>query len=254
VRRKKMARKNKTVLAACLLFLAGAVIAGETAKEIIRRVDEKASVTTSRTVLSMLIYPDRAGTEHRTFKLLAYGRGENESYMEFLEPKSIKGLKLLSLGDDQWIYFASTGRRRKIATSARAKKQPVQGVGGDFSYEDLGGGSLGEKYSFTVLEDGKREWTLEGAPRKDDSVYSRIIVTVDKARYLTSKIEYYTEEEGHYKDLVLEDVTMLGGRETAAKMTMLNHDRGSKTVVLVHEASYDLLLEEKYFNPARFFK
>lgn len=249
-----MVRQKIARLAACWLFLAEAVFAGETAEEIIRTVDEKAAVTTSRTELSMLIYPDAASTEHRVLKLLTYGRGDDESYMEFLEPASIKGLKLLSLGGDQWIYFASTGRRRKIATSARAKKQSVQGVGGDFSYEDIGGGRLENKYSFTILESGKREWALEGLPKEGDSVYTRIVVSVDKARYLARKIEYYTEEEGHYKDLVMEDVKELGGRETATKMTMLNHDRGSKTVVLIHEAHYDLALEEKYFNPARFFR
>jgi hypothetical protein len=246
---------KKTVwLAAGWLLLAGLLSAEETAEEIIRKVDEKAAVDTSRSELSMLIYPDAAGSEHRVLKVLAYGRGEEESYMEFLEPKSIKGLKLLSLGDDQWIYFASTGRRRKIATSSSAKKQSVQGVGGDFSYEDLGGGRLDEKYGFTILESGKQEWALEGLPREEDSVYSRIVVYIEKESYLTRKIEYYTAEEGHYKDLVMEDVKMLGGRETATRMTMLNLDRGSKTVVVIHEADYDLALDEKYFNPARFYK
>jgi hypothetical protein len=241
-------------LTACWLLLAGALFAQETAEEIIRKVDEKAAADTSRSELSMLIYPDALSKEHRVLKVLAYGRGEEESYMEFLEPRSIKGLKLLSLGDDQWIYFASTGRRRKIATSSSAKKQSVQGVGGDFSYEDLGGGKLDEKYGFTILSSGKKEWALEGRPREEDSVYSRIVVYIEKESYQTLKIEYFTEEEGHYKDLIMEDVKMMGGRETATRMTMLNLDRGSKTVVLIHEADYDLALEDKYFNPARFFK
>jgi len=249
-----MMRKKIIWLAAAWLLMAGLLFAEETAEEIIRKVDEKAAADTSRSELSMLIYPDARGDEHRVLKVLGYGRGEEESYMEFLEPRSIKGLKLLSLGDDQWIYFASTGRRRKIATSSKAKKQSVQGVGGDFSYEDLGGGKLDEKYSFTILESGREQWALEGLPKEEDSVYSRIVVHIDKESYITRKIEYYTEEEGHYKDLVMEDVKMMGGRETATRMTMLNLDRDSKTVVVIHDADYDLPLEEKYFNPARFFK
>ena len=104
------------------------------------------------------------------------------------------------------------------------------------------------------LQSGREEWTLEGLPKEEDSVYSRIVVYIEKESYLTSKIEYFTEEEGHYKDLLMEDVKMMGGRETATRMTMLNLDRDSKTVVLIHQAEYDLPLEEKYFNPARFFK
>jgi hypothetical protein len=249
-----MTNKKLIWLAAGWLLAAGLLFAEETAEEIIRKVDEKAAVDTSRSELSMLIYPDAQSKEYRELKVLGYGRGDEESYMEFLEPRSIKGLKLLSLGDDQWIYFASTGRRRKIATSSSAKKQSVQGVGGDFSYEDLGGGSLDEKYEFTILESGKKEWALEGLPKEEDSVYSRIVVYIEKESYQTLKIEYYTEEEGHYKDLVMEDVKMMGGRETATRMTMLNFERGSKTVVVIHSADYDLPLEDKYFNPARFYK
>ena len=101
----------------------------EDALSIIRKVDEKQWIETSKSELSMLVFPE-AGDENtfKEFKVISYGRGNEDSYMEFLYPRTIKGLKLLSKGDDQWIYFASTGRRRKIASSLQSKKQSVKGV------------------------------------------------------------------------------------------------------------------------------
>jgi hypothetical protein len=236
--------------AAFLPLRAGA----QDATEIIRRVDEKGWSESSETEMSMIVYPDsRDEGNHRDMTVLAYGRGEDDSYMEFLSPRSIKGLKLLSLGDDQWVYFASTGRRRKIAQSSESKKESVRGVGGDFSYEDLGGGSWEEKYSFAIRDSSRDGWVLEGRSLKQDAVYERVVVHVDKD-YLVSQVEYYTEEEGHYKDLALEEVRKIGGRDVATRMTMINHDERSKTVILIHDARFDTAIDQKYFDPARFYR
>jgi hypothetical protein len=237
------------------ILLISSVYSDEDALSIIRKVDEKQWIETSKSELSMLVFPD-AGDEKtvREFTVLTYGRGTEDSYMEFLSPRSIKGLKLLSRGDDQWIFFASTGRRRKIASSSKSKKQSVRGVGGDFSYEDLGGGKLEEKYAFTIIKKSKNEWILDGKPKKEESVYSRIVVYVVKSNYLVSMIEYYTEEEGHYKDLMMEEVKRISGRETATRMVMINHEKESKTVVILLSAEYDISIDEKYFNPTRFYQ
>lgn len=243
-----------TMLSVFLVFFVSSVYSEEDALSIIRKVDEKGSIKTSKSELSMLVYPDAGDDENvRNFRVLSYGKGDADSYMEFLSPRTIKGLKLLSKGGDQWVYFASTGRRRKIASSAKSKKQSVKGVGGDFSYEDLGGGKLEEKYSFEIQKSGKTEWVLKGEPLKEDSVYSEVRIYVDKSGYLISKIEYYTKEEGRYKDLTMDEIKVMSGREIATKMTMMNHDKGSKTVVIIHHAEYDIPIDEKYFNPARFY-
>ena len=230
------------------------VFAVEDAHTIIQKVDERQSVTTSWSELSMLVYPEADDTENvREFRLVTYGKGDDDTYVEFLSPRSIRGLKLLSKGDDQWIYFASTGRCRKISSNAQSKRQSVRGVGGDFSYEDLGGGKLQEKYSFKLLESIDKEWVLEGTPKKAESVYARIVILVQKESYLVNRIEYYTEEEGHYKDLIMEDVRSMGGREIATRMTMLNHEKSSKTVMIIHSARHNVPINDKYFNPTRFY-
>ncbi len=241
-----------TILAMLCAVTGIEALAQESAQAIIRKVDEKAAVETSITKMSMLIFPYVNDKEnYRDLKVLAYGQGSEDSYMEFISPKSIKGLRILSKVGDQWIYFPSTGRVRKIA--AKSKKESVKGVGGDFSYEDLGGGTLEEKYNITILRNEADQWVLEGTP-KEESVYSKIILFVNKSDYLVPKIEFYTPGEGHYKDLIQSDVKVMNGKEMPTVMTMMNYDKESKTIVIIHEAQYDVPIDEKYFNPMRFFQ
>ncbi len=244
---------KKLGIAAVLGCLFTLGLAAQDALTIIRAVDAKEHSDTSRSEMNMITYPDMHDANNkREFTVASYSRGADDEYMEFLAPKTIKGLRVLGRGDDNWVYFPSTGRTRKIA--GKSKKESVQGVGGDFSYEDIGGGTLEKKYDFRLMNDDAKTWVLEGMSKKPDSVYSKIVITVDKTSSLTRKIEFYTREEGHYKDLVFADVKVLGGRETSTRMTMTNLSKESKTEVIIRAAEYDIPIDDKYFNPSRFNK
>jgi len=247
----------KKIIPTSIIFLIAfsltvSIIAQEDALSIIRKVDEMGKTNTSIAKMSMLTFPySEDNSNYRDMKVLAYGKGDDDSYMEFISPKSIKGLRILSREGDQWVYFPSTGRVRKIA--AKSKDQSVRGVGGDFSYEDLGGGSMEEKYTFKILDSDKKSWTLEGVPIKE-SAYSKIIVVINKDNYMTPKVEFHTAEDGHKKDLISEEFKTISGRLMPTRMTMTNLIKQSKTVVIIHEAEYDVPIDDKYFNPMRFYK
>jgi len=250
-----MNRTIKIVVVATVFVLVtfSSAFADEDAREIIREVERRQSTETSKAELSMLVYPDAGDSGNvREFKVISYGRGEEDSYMQFIEPRSIKGLSILSRGGDQWVYFSSTGRVRKIA--GKSKKQSVRGVGGDFSYEDLSGGNWEEKYDFRISSSDSKQWVLEGTPKERDSVYSRVLISIDRQRYLATKIEYYTEEEGHYKDLDMSEIKEMGGREVPTRMVMKNYDKNSMTVIITHAMQHDVPIDDKYFNPTRFYK
>lgn len=239
-------------LSLLLLIFGGITYATGEADTIIKTAMEKQKTETSKSRLSMMIYPDADNTKnYRHFQILSYAKGEEASYIEFLDPKSIKGLRILSRGEDQWIFFPSTGRVRKIG--GKSKDESVQGVGGDFSYEDLGGGRWDEKYNFIIIKSDTDKWVLEGTP-KVEAVYAKVVITLGKEDHLIRKIEYFNKEKEFFKEMTMDDFRKMGGREVATRMTMVNLKEKSKTVILVHEAEYDLPIDEKYFNATRFFK
>lgn len=250
---KKISITTLFLYSAALVLVGLTAYADDDALEIIRKMDAKQASETSKSIMSMIVYTDADDeATAREMKMLSYSQGEDDTYMEFIEPRTITGLRILSKGDDQWVFFPSTGRTRKIASSA--KKDSVKGVGGDFSYEDMSGGTFEEKYTPKLLETRDSEWIIEGMPKKADPIYTKVIVTVDKATYLPRKMEYYTDEEGHYKDMLMEDFKVISGRDTAAKMTMNTLEKNTKTVIILHEAEYDIPIPEKYFDSNRFSK
>ena len=248
-------KKKILGIALIMIFLTGAVFvsAEEDPYDIMDMVEEQQSAETGKSEISMIVYPDLNNKDdHRDMRILSYSRGDDESYMEFITPRSIRGLRILALDGNQWVYFPSTGRVRKIA--AKSKDQSVSGVGGDFSYEDLGGGNMREKYDLTLLESNSENWIIEGLSKDEESAYSRIVMTINKDKIMMMKIEYYSEEKGHYKDLIIQKVGALGGREVPIQMVMVNREKESMTVIVIHSAEYDIPIDEKYFNATRFYK
>jgi len=236
----------------CLLMLLPATLSAESAEEIIREVDSRNYVETSSSEMVMLVYPDlRNERDVRRYRFSGKGRGDDASVMVFTEPRSLNGLSLLSLGDDQWIYFPSTGRVRKIAS--RSKDDSVQGVGGDFSYEDLSAGDWLEKYDFTLIDEKRKTWILEGIPKKR-SPYSRIQVVIDRSRYQVEQVLYWTDGEEPTKELVMEDYRDIDGREVPERTIMTNHEKKSRTVIEMQDARWNIPLDEGVFNPNRFWK
>ncbi|WP_319414749.1 outer membrane lipoprotein-sorting protein [Marispirochaeta aestuarii] len=236
-----------------VMLVCASAVWPETALEIIRRVDERQYSKTSEQTMLMRVYPSMASDSGlREFRISSVSRGNDETFMVFEEPRTIKGMKILSRGDDRWVHFPSTGRVRKIV--GESKKQSVQGVGGDFSYEDLGGGTLEEDYRTRLLDESGSKYIIEGIPVQDDSAYTRVVFEIEKGSYRILKMEFHTEKEGHLKDLFFRDYTVMGGREIAGSMEMINLERERRTKVLILEARFDRAVDEKLFNPTRFYR
>jgi len=243
---------------ALVALFAMAMIAIATADEkgqaIVRRIDELERSSTARSVMEMTVRP-ADGSNPRTFSVLANEKdGPDElSLMEFVEPRSVRGLRILSKGSDSWVFFPSTGRVRKIAGSSRSGS--VQGVGGDFSYDDLGGGAWADDYDFVLLSEDAEAWDLEGKRKTDDAAYDSVKLKVDKTMELPLLASFAKSKEGgYYKELSFSGYRDFNGRLKAGEMLMKNLKKGSSTLVILKEATFDIPLEDKLFDPSRFDK
>ncbi len=204
--------------------------------------------------MEMTVSPADGGAK-RNFSVLSYDKsGEGDmSLIEFVEPRAVRGLRILSKGSDSWVFFPSTGRVRKIAGSSRSGS--VQGVGGDFSYDDLGGGAWADDYDFAILREGAERWELEGKRKSADAAYDSVKLTVDKKLGLPVLASFALEKEGGYfKELAFSGFRDFNGRTRAGDMLMKNLKKGSSTSVVLREAAFDLVLEDRLFDPSRFDK
>ncbi|MCO4793346.1 MAG: outer membrane lipoprotein-sorting protein [Bacteriovoracaceae bacterium] len=123
------------------------------------------------------------------------GSDGDRSLMVFLNPKDVKGTKMLTHShknddDDQWLFLPSLRRVKRI--SSRNKSSSF--MGSEFSYEDLGSQEI-EKYNYKWLKDSKTKkgealWVLQRIPKKK-SGYSKMVMYVSKKKNNPVKIDYY---------------------------------------------------------------
>ncbi|TVR93646.1 MAG: outer membrane lipoprotein-sorting protein [Spirochaetaceae bacterium] len=250
----RQARILQSALIGALLLSPVVSLAAISPSEIMERVEEQRRSESSRSRMTMLVYPD-ANSERdvREFNIITYGRGQDDSYMEFVSPRSIQGLRVLDLDGATRVYFPSTGRVRNI--TGRSRSGSVGGVGGDFSYEDMGGGSLLETYGeFQLKEEQGDVYVVSAVPTDPDSSYSRVILYVDKDTYTTSRVEYFENGSEPSKVLTTSRVRVVSGRNVPTEMVMENLERRSRTVIRIHDIAFDGPVDARLFHPNRFYR
>jgi len=252
---RRTSRRALVVALALLSLAAGLSPQGalaQDATEIMRSVEEQQDAGTSAMRISMHVYDRPDSDESRDMYIESYGRGDDESYMEFVSPRSLKGLRVQDLDGEVRVFFPSTGRVRRIASGQ--KSGSVGGVGGDFSYEDMGGGSLLEEYEFTLMREERGSYVIRGVPTDSESSYDYLTYYVDRNHNVVTRIEYYTPEDGHEKTMTADSFERIEGRLLATEITMENHRKHRRTVLRIHDVRFDVALDDRYFNPNRFYR
>lgn len=114
----------------------------------------------------------------------------NKSIMEFLRPLDVKGTKLLTWtnkeeDNQQWLYLPQFKRVKKINSS----NQSGAFMSSEFSFEDIAGQNI-DDYSYKLLEEDDKTWTLESTPKKT-SGYSKLVSTISKKYMGPLSVDYY---------------------------------------------------------------
>ena len=224
-----------------------------TGDEIIQKMNDLLNPETTYGKSKMTIVTTSG--KKRTFVLESWSKGAGEkTLMRYLEPSRVKGLATLMLNnaDDIWMFFPRTQRIRKLAS--HAKKQKMQG--GDFSYEDMGGGdAFITDYSAKRLPDETMEeldcFQVELSRKPDsDMTYSRLILWVVKENFVPIVIDYYDEKDPglHLKRLIQSDIKMIDNLPAAMKSVMINKIDNAQTEIELLEAKFNIELDDGMFT------
>jgi len=218
--------------------------------EIIRRIDRTERVSSSATTYRQTITTSRGGK--RTLLAKTYSKDFLEKQLiVYTGPARIKGDKILMLDDGDEIYFYTPRTDRVRHLAAHAKRQKA--MGSDFSYEDLAGGKLEEKFKATLLGEEKVEgvrcFKFELVPTESGPHYSKLIYWADKKRYVSVRIDYHSEGGELLKRLVLSDYAAAGGQLYARKMVMTNLREGGSTTIETLDAEFGVELPDEMFRP-----
>ena len=225
----------------------------EDALDIVRRADSLLIGTKTYGVSEMTVF--RSDKARPTMKVETYSMAKNStdySLTVYKDPARMRGTAYLMIGDDLWVKFGSTGRTRKLSSSA--KKNSAGGT--DFSYADMGESSQGISYKYNVIME-KSNVTVDGIKCYEISlhpkagtkgVYEKLVVFITHEDYHYLRIDYY-EDGANIKTLTFSDYRKTGQKEYPYRMVMVNHTKPSRTEVVTSSIDFDSdRVQDRFFT------
>jgi len=205
----------------------------QNAQEIVDRADQAFVGDRVYSTTRMTVY--RSGEAQPVQEMESYSmekNGKTYSLTIYTAPRRMKGTANLMIEDDLWVRFSSTGRIRKLSSSAKKNSAG----GSDFSYADMGDGGQGlsEKYSPEISGEetinGERCYQIQLNATSSDAPYEKMVVYVTKDTYRYMKIDYF-ESSANIKSMTFSDYRTINGRDYPFAYVMENHTKPSRTEV-----------------------
>lgn len=229
-----------------LLFLN---LSPQDASSVLEKIDANMSSKNRIFESSMTILGKRGS---RTITSKSYSEGTNRSFTEYLSPASEKGIKMLKLDKQLWIYSPSTDRTIQI--SGHMLRQSV--MGSDLSYEDMmDDRKLTEVYNALVSGEemlgDRRSIVLTLTAKVTDAAYHTQKMWVDAERFVPLKQELFAKSGKLLKQMEMKDVVQVQGRwfpSTIIYKDMLK--QGDGTEFKMTKISFDQKIPEHIFTKA----
>lgn len=218
-----------------------------TAEELLKGLDANLQFETRSAKMTMTV---NDGKRERVMTMQTYGRGENESAVEYLTPEREKGTKMLKIDDQLWLYLPRAERVQKI--SGHMMRQGM--MGSDVSYEDMmAGADFFDAYTATVVGseqlDGRLHWKVEAVAKDSTVTYPKRMMWIDDATRIPTKQELYALSGMLLKTWTMSDVQDIGGQMTPMRTEITDNLRpGSSTVIQTSELKYGVDLEDEVFS------
>lgn len=219
-----------------------------TAQEWLSRIDDAETVQSSFAEVRQTITTSTG--DKRILEAISWSaKGGEVSIMSYTSPARVKGDKILLRddGDNIWYYM----KRRDYSRHFTGNSRRQSAMGSDFSYEDMAGGDLKEKYTPMLMgtekTNGEECIKLKLIPTENGPSYDHLILWASATDYLSRKIEYYNDD-GHLKTLELGEFQMIDGKKTPMRMEMINVRENSRTLMEYKKLSYEVTPEEWIFT------
>lgn len=177
--------------------------------------------------------------------------GKN-SLIKFLEPADVEGVVFSTIAhkkidDEQRLFLPALGKIRRISSS----KKGGSFMGSDFNYYDLEDHDFEDntyKYLKEETYDNKLCKVVEYTPLDKNSPYLKTVCWIDKESLFIVKIEFYDNNNNHYKTLIKKDIVVINGIIVSKLMEMTNHIKEHKTILKLENIKFDIGIKNSLFS------
>jgi hypothetical protein len=192
------------------------------------------------------------------------GKRELKNVRIILKPKSEQGLGMLNYGyqrddkdDENWIYFSSLGKVRRITSSDKNRNEPQSGsiFGSEYSSEDMTSTPIDDythKIIKTIKLDDRETCVIEIIPSADrlrKSNYSKSILWMDMERKTITKMLKYNLQGQEFKLFTFTDWNKIDDIWMPERQSVINLLSKRKTTIDIVQRKLNIVIDnESYFS------
>ena len=219
-----------------------------TAKEIVKKADEKFKGNSSKATLTMKIVRPKYT---RTMTMKSWSMGDEYSLMKVMAPARDKGIGYLKRGNEIWNYQPNIDRSIKLPPSMMSQSW----MGSDMTNDDLvRQSSIVDDYEHTLLKketiDGRLCYVIELVPNDDAAVvWGMVKMWIDTKDYLQLKVEFYDEDEYLVNTTYGKNIKKMDDRVIPTTMEIVPEDKpGHKTILTYDDIDFNVSLKSSFFS------
>jgi outer membrane lipoprotein-sorting protein len=219
-----------------------------TAKEIIKKADEKNRGLTSQGTMTLtIIRPDWT----RSITMKSWSKGTEYSLIYISAPAKEKGQVFLKRQKDMWNWVPSIERMIKIPPSMMMQSW----LGSDFTNDDLvKESSIVVDYTQKLL--GKETirgldcYKIELMPLPDAAVtWGKVITWISVNGFNQWKAEYYDEDMDLVNLMNAYDIKKMGDREIPTRLEIEPvSKKGNKTILEINSTVFNKPISDSFFS------
>lgn len=219
-----------------------------TAKEIVKKADDKSRGLTSQGEMVMIIVRP---TWTRSVTLKSWQKGTNYSMILINAPAKDKGQVFLKIKTDMWNWVPSIEKMIKIPPSMMMQSW----MGSDFTNDDLvKESSVITDYTHQLIGQetvrGHKCYKVELIPLADAAVtWGKVIVWITVDGFDQWKVEYYDQDMKLINVMNASDIRKMGDREIPTKLEIIPvENTNNKTVLETKSIVFNQPIDDGFFS------
>jgi hypothetical protein len=156
--------------------------------------------------------------------------------------------------DDNWLYLSALGKVRRLVSTSESSDESGSFFGSEFSVEDIASRKV-EDYTYKLIEEvmyaSRPVWVLELIPtpeRTKKSKYGKVVLWIDKERYVILKQELYDRNGTLFKRLTASNVEKINDVWVARKAEMNNLLTRRVTIMELIAIAYNIDVPNEFLT------
>lgn len=241
----------KSILLVTLLIFTFSSFSQPTAKEVIKKANDKMQGTSSKGVMTMKIVRPKWTRE---ISLKSWTMGNDYSLMLITAPARDKGTGFLKRERELWNWQPTIDRVVKMPPSMMMQSW----MGSDFTNDDLvRQSSVVEDYTHEIEKDttinNMEAWKIVLIPKEDAPVvWGMVEAYISKAEYYQLLFKYYDEDGFLINTMVMSDIKQMGDRKIPTLLEMIPAENPEqKTMIKYEHFEFDIPMDKAFFSIAQ---